>query len=158
MGHTPHGCLSFETWAGVTVVNLVPCRIEMKRKVELEASTVYFIEDHLVHTHFKDRHVVSEEEVQAMFDVIREHRGANKVLLMVTLGNGTSLSNEARAHASSPASCQYIAADAIVMRDFEHQLAANVFVRHHKPERPIKMFPDQDSALRWLREQEHLLA
>jgi hypothetical protein len=50
-----------------------------------------------------------------------------------------------------------IAADAIVVRDFGHQLAANVFVRHHRPGRPIQMFPDQDSARAWLLQQHHLI-
>ena len=76
---------------------------------------------------------------------------------MVSVGESTTMSNEARAHASSPSSADYIAADAIVVRDFGHQLAANVFVRHHKPGRPIQMFPDKESALAWLNEQRPLI-
>ncbi len=125
--------------------------------VELEACTVTFLEEDIVHTHFRDHHLVSHEEVQLMFDAIRAERGTRKALLMVSVGESTTMSNEARTHASSPASAEYIAADAIVVRDFGHQLAANVFVRHHKPGRPIQMFPDKDSALIWLREQRHLI-
>lgn len=125
--------------------------------VELETSTVTFLDEDIVHTHFKDHHLVSPEEVQLMFDTIRAERGMRKALLMVSVGEGTTMSNEARAHASSPESANYIAADAIVVRDFGHQLAANVFVRHHKPGRPIQMFPDKESALAWLKEQRHLI-
>lgn len=125
--------------------------------VELEACTVAFLDGDVVHTHFKDGHLVQTEEVQAMFDVIEQERNGRKALLMVSVGEGTSMTGEARAHASSETSCKYIAADAIVVRDFVHQLAANVFVRHNKPHRPIQMFPDQEKALAWLKEQHHLI-
>ncbi len=125
--------------------------------VELEACTVTFVDDDIVHTHFKDDLLVSPEDVQVMFDAIRAERGTRKTLLMVSVGENTTMSNEARAYASSPESSEYIAADAIIVRDFGHQLAANVFVRHHKPDRPIRMFPDRESALAWLNEQRNLL-
>ncbi len=125
--------------------------------VELEACTVAFLDGDIVHTHFKDKHLVQPEEVQAMFEVIEQERKGRKALLMVSVGEGTTMTGEARAHASSEASCRYIAADAIVVRDFGHQLAANVFVRHNKPHRPIQMFPDQEKALAWLKEQHHLV-
>ncbi|HNR53657.1 MAG TPA: hypothetical protein PKJ19_00710 [Flavobacteriales bacterium] len=131
--------------------------METMHVVELEACTVAFLDGDIVHTHFKDKHLVQPEEVQAMFEVIEQERKGRKALLMVSVGEGTTMTGEARAHASSEASCRYIAADAIVVRDFGHQLAANVFVRHNKPHRPIQMFPDQEKALAWLKEQHHLV-
>lgn len=127
------------------------------RTVDLDACTITFMEPDLVHTHFRDHRIVTVEEVQAMFDAIEKESGGRKVFLMVSVGLGTSMSNEARAFASSPDSNRYIAADAIVVRDFGHQLAANVFVRHHKPTRPIKMFADESGALAWLRQQRNVI-
>jgi hypothetical protein len=128
-----------------------------KHTVELEDSTVYFLEGDVVHTHFREHRLVEPAAVQQMFDAIDQERRGRKVLLMVTMGDGTALSNEARNFASSEVSNRLIAADAIVVRDFGHQLAANVFVRHHRPGRPIQMFPDQDSARAWLLQQHHLI-
>ncbi|MFN3875038.1 MAG: hypothetical protein ACK4L7_03875 [Flavobacteriales bacterium] len=125
--------------------------------VELEASIVTFLEGDIVHTHFKDNLLVQVADVQAMFDAIAAERKGRKALLMVSVGMGTTMTNEARAYASAPESARYVAADAIIVRDFGHQLAANVFVRYHKPTRPIQMFPDQQSALDWLRSQQYLL-
>ena len=129
----------------------------LMQAVELEACTIAFLEEDVVHTHFKDHRLVGPEQVQAMFDAIEVRQQGRKVLLLVTVGEGTTMSNEARAHASSDVSNRLIAADAIVVRDFGHQLAANVFVRHHKPGRPIRMFPDQDTAMAWLSQQRHLI-
>lgn len=129
----------------------------VERTIDLEACTISFLEKDTVHTHFKDNRTVSTDEVQAMFDAIEGERKGRKVLLLVTVGNGTTMSSESRAYASSEVSNRLIAADAIVVRDFGHQLAANVFVRHHKPARPIKMFPDKESAMEWLISQHDLV-
>lgn len=131
--------------------------MEVLRVVELEASTVTFLEEDVVHTHFKAQHLVQPSEVQAMFEVIGQERKGRKALLLVSMGEGTSMTADARVHASSEASCRYIAADAVVVRDFSHQLAANVFVRHNKPHRPIQLFPDRDQAISWLLTQHHLI-
>lgn len=127
------------------------------RSIELDVCTLTFIDDDVVHAHFKDGHTVSPEEVHTMFEATSEGRNGRKVLLVVSVGVGSTLSNEARQHASSPESSKYIAADAIVVRDFGHQLTANVFVRYNKPQRPIQLFGDMDSALAWLRQQRHLV-
>jgi hypothetical protein len=131
--------------------------MERTYEIDLGSCTVSFLEDDVVHTHFKDDRLVSPADVQAMFDAIEAERKGRKALLMVSVGLNTTMSNEARAYASSPESSRYIAADAIIVRDFGHQLAANVFVRHHRPQRPIQMFPDQHAAAAWLKEHHHLV-
>lgn len=125
--------------------------------VELGDCTVSFLECDIMHAHLKEHRLVEPAAGQQMFAAIDRERQGRKVLLMVTVGNGTALSNEVRNFASSEASNRLIPADAIVVRDFGHQLAVNVFVRHHRPGRPIRMFPDQDSARVWLLQQHHLI-
>lgn len=125
--------------------------------MELKSCTIDHLDHDVVHVHFKDGLSVDVPDVEAMFEAIAAARDGRKALLMVSVGEGTKLTNEARAFASSEDSCAYIAADAIIVRDFEHQLAANVFVRHHRPHRPIRMFGDRESAIAWLKEQRHLI-
>lgn len=125
--------------------------------IQLDAVTLDFLEDDMVHAHFKDGHVGTVEDVKEMFIAIHLERKGRKALLMVSVGNGSTLSNEARAYASSEESNSVIAADAIIVRDFSHQLTANVFIRHHRPHRPIKLFPDLESAKKWLGTQHHLV-
>lgn len=127
------------------------------RVVDLEPCTVTFLGGNIVHTHFKKGQLVQSSDVQAMFDVVAAGMQGQKALLMVSVGIGASMTNDARALASAASANRYFAADAIVVRDFGHQLAANVFVRHHKPARPIRLFPDKESALAWLSQQRHLI-
>lgn len=134
-------------------LNFVPAVTSEMRVLETEACVIHFLEEDMVHVHFKEGLMVSPAQVQEMFDTMHDARKGRKALLLVTVGEGTTMSNESRAYASSEVSDRYVAADAIVVRDFSHQLAANVFVRHHKPSRPIRMFPDKESAVAWLRTQ-----
>ncbi len=127
------------------------------KSIELEALTLSFLEGDVVHAHFKDGLTAGPEAVDAMFVTITSERHGRKVLLMVTVGERAALTNEARAHASSDEGSKLIAADAIVVRDFGHQMSANAFVRHNKPKRPIQLFPDQESALVWLKGHHYLI-
>jgi len=121
-----------------------------KNNVDLDACEIEFLDNGIVHTHFKDGKLIQESDVEAMFEEIRLTLGGHKCLLMVTTGTDATLTNEARALASSATSNDIIAADAIVVKDFYHQLTANVFIRHNKPQRPIKWFPSEESAVEWL--------
>jgi hypothetical protein len=76
---------------------------------------------------------------------------------MVSFGDQAALTNDARNYASGEDSNHHFAADAIIVRDFGHQMSANAFVRVNKPQRPIRLFPDEESATAWLLEQRGLI-
>ena len=125
--------------------------------IELRACTLTFIDKDIVHAHFKDGLLAGPDAVDEMFAAIRAARNGRKALFLFTAGPGASLTNEARAHASSDVGGEILAADAIVVRDFGHQMSANAFVRHNKPKRPIQLFPDTGSAIAWLQQHRGLI-
>jgi len=127
------------------------------RVIDLRACTLSFLTDDVVHAHFKDGMTGSITDLKEMFDSIARERGGHKALLMVSFGDQAGLTNEARAYASGEESNEHFAADAIIVRDFGHQMSANAFVRVNKPQRPIRLFPDEESALAWLLEQRGLI-
>lgn len=129
----------------------------MPGTIDMKAIELSFLEGDVVHAHFKNDVLGSVEDVHELFDTIGRERKDRKGLLLVTVGDWSTLTNEARALASGPEGDRVLAADAIVLRDFGHQLAANAFVRHNRPLRPTKLFPDMKSALAWLGEQHHLI-
>lgn len=125
--------------------------------IDLNAVLLTFLDGDVVHAHFKEDVLGEVEDVHAMFAAIAKERKGRKGLLMVTVGPHSTLTNEARALASGPEGDGVLAADAIVLRDFGHQLAANAYARHNRPARPTKLFPDKESAMTWLAEQHHLI-
>lgn len=129
----------------------------MNQTIDLNSVQLLFLKDDVVHAHFKNDVLGKVEDVHEMFDTIDRERQGRKALLVVTMGEHSTLTNEARALASGPEGDRVLAADAIVLRDFSHQLAANAFVRHNRPLRPTQLFPDMPSALKWLGEHHHLI-
>ncbi|MBK9422086.1 MAG: hypothetical protein IPN44_13720 [Flavobacteriales bacterium] len=129
----------------------------MSHSIELNGLKRGILNDDVVHAHFKDDVLVTGKEMHEMFHAIGNERSGHNWLLAVTLGEHCTLTKEARALASGPEGDPFLAADAIVVRDFGHELAANAFVRHNKPMRPTKLFADMENALAWLLEQHILL-
>lgn len=127
------------------------------RVIDLHACSLSFLADDVVHAHFRDGMNGSIADLQEMFDTISHERKGHKALLMVSFGLNASLTNEARNFASGDESSKHFAADAIIVRDFGHQMSANAFVRVNKPQRPIKLFPDEETAMVWLLEQRGLI-
>jgi hypothetical protein len=127
------------------------------KTIALHTCLLTFLENDVVHSHFKDGMTGTVEDLIEMFTTISAERNDRKALLMVSFGEQATLTNEARAYASGEESNAHFAADAIIVRDFGHQMSANAFVRHNKPRRPIQLFPDVDSARAWLLEQRHLI-
>lgn len=125
--------------------------------IDLNAVLLTFLDGDVVHAHFKEGVTAEVHDVHAMFTTIAKERNGSKGLLMVTVGPDSTLTNEARALASGPEGDSVLAADAIVLRDFGHQLSANAYTRHNRPARPTKLFPDEEGALAWLAEQHHLI-
>lgn len=131
--------------------------METHRTIELPAVRITFLDGDVVHAHFMEGRIGEKSDVEAMFDLVSKERNGRKFLLLVSVGQGSALTNEARAYASGEESNRIIAADAIVVRDFGHQMSANAFVRYNRPGRPAQLFPDMDSALKWLAQQHHLI-
>lgn len=131
--------------------------MDQHRIVDMPAVRITFLEGDVVHAHFKEGRIGERSDVEAMFDLISKERDGRKFLLLVSVGQGSALTNEARAYASGEESNRIIAADAIIVRDFGHQMSANAFVRYNRPGRPAQLFPDMESALKWLSQQHHLI-
>ncbi len=128
------------------------------KTVQMAACELQFLERDVVHAKFNANRVVELEEVQAMFEEMIKGREGKRSLFLVSVLDGTTLSNDARMYASSEEISQYIAADAIIVRDFQHQLSANAFIRHNKPNRPVQTFEHIEKALEWLQTQREGLA
>jgi len=129
-----------------------PVRLIMTQEtVHLKKSSITFSEDQLAHLHIKEGQVVELEEVQNIFSIINQAFSGKKFRLLVTAGENATLSPEARAYASSAESSNVIAADAIVVNNYSHEMTANFFIRFNKPHRPTNWFKNREEAMVWLK-------
>lgn len=128
-----------------------------EKVVTTKTCELSFLEGDIVHARFNADRVVNAAEVQEMFEKMYAEREGRKSLFVVSVDDGTTLSNEARTLASSSDASKYIVADAIILRDFQHELSANAFIRHNKPPRPVKTFDEFKKAIEWLGTHHHLV-
>jgi hypothetical protein len=119
--------------------------------IDFKKCTITFGDEQIVHLHFKEGFVVELEEVQDIFETINSAYTNRNFRLLVTAGEKATLSPEARAYASSHESSDVIVADAIVVRNYSHEMTANFFIRFNKPHRPTNWFKDEADATKWLK-------
>ena len=119
----------------------------MNHSIELNGLKRGILNDDVVQDHIQDDMLVSSKDVREIFHAIGMGRSHHKGLLVVTLGEHSTLTNEARALASGTEVQSVLAAEAIKMRDFGHQFAVNALVRHNRYMSRTKLYPVRDSAL-----------
>lgn len=78
----------------------------------------------------------------------------NKVLQLLEAETVFLFSAEARARAAKLGG-RFFIASAIISKSLGTRLIVNFFLRFNKPDVPFKMFPDEESALAWLRSFQH---
>ena len=123
----------------------------MKNKdLDLGDVTIKFRDDGIVNLHFRGEHTIEANAVEKVLDTLQEEYPKMKCHLLITGDKGFNMSQEARAFASSDKYDAISCADAIVQVDYSHQMAANFFIRFSKPNRPVKIFPDEERAVTWL--------
>lgn len=120
--------------------------------IELKETTITLHEVY-VHFHFKKvgPDPISKSVVEEVHSIIAKELDKKKYLLVTTEADVT-LTEPARDFASSVSFDEYIIADAVVTRDYSHEISANFFIRFNRPNRPVKLFPSEEKAINWIHE------
>ena len=120
-------------------------------QIILEDVRATFLKPDLLEFHFIQlEHEIGKETVVKLHDWAVEHLAGKKCYLVVKTEPGTRLTQEARDYASSEEFDKICYADAILRADYNHEMAANFFIRFNRPGRPVRLFPDQEHALAWI--------
>lgn len=74
----------------------------------------------------------------------------NKVLQLIDISNGGTMSQEARDYAAEVGR-DYFLASAVVSHSLSVRIVVNFFNRFYKHDVPLKLFKTEEKALEWLR-------
>ena len=74
-----------------------------------------------------------------------------KFPVLIDCGEFASVDKEVRTFWASKGANIYGFADALAYHSLAHKLLADFYVNHNKPEIPTKVFPDNESAIVWLK-------
>lgn len=122
-----------------------------KRIIDVDDAQLIFHDVDVCELHFTNTDGETGIEcVKKVRDTILSEKSTEKVYLIVTTEAGAQLTQDARYYASSKEFDIISYADAIVPADYNHEMAANFFIRFNRPERPVRLCPDMENAMAWI--------
>lgn len=125
--------------------------VEIADSKEFEKSIYHFRSDGIVVVEIKDNAYLELEDALKQEEYLKSEKSSYLPLkLMVIAGEGASVSKEVRDFANNPDSTARIYAEAIVVKSFAQRVIANVLRSFYKAPMPVKVFEDQESAIKWL--------
>lgn len=119
-------------------------------KTDLGNCTLELLDQGSVVLHIKSEETLLPEDVYKIFHTIHTDYPTARTLI-VTAGKRATLSPEARVVVSGEDITEQIVADAIIIKEFSHQMSSNFFVRFNRPSRPTKLFRNIEDAKKWLK-------
>jgi len=122
------------------------------KEIEIDETKIT-IHEVYVHFHFKKgSNPISKSAVEEAHSIVAKELQSSKKYLLVTTEEGVTLTEPARDFASSESFDEFIKADAVVTRNYSHEISANFFIRFNRPNRPVKLFPNEEKAINWINE------
>lgn len=122
----------------------------MKREVETRISHISIEEDGILRVRVKDVGVVKEADVIESFDVYRKWGFDTKKVVQIMYGNNFFSMDSAGQKYAAKHGKDYFLASAMVHQSAGIRVLFNFFIRFFRPVLPMRIFPDEKSAIQWI--------
>ncbi|NQY68098.1 MAG: hypothetical protein HRT72_10325 [Flavobacteriales bacterium] len=122
----------------------------MNQSKETDKFIIALIEDDLVRIDVKPNTVVEKKDIEENYIIYNEFLNGRPALFLVVFGEGVTASDEARLELANFKRDKIKIAEAGVVPSLVTRIMAQFFMAFFKPPRPIKMFTDEEAALKWL--------
>jgi hypothetical protein len=109
----------------------------------------------LVEVIYNDDVSVTEHKVAEIFDLYDQVIGKQRVLKLLVIGKGTTITSEAREQIlkQNIIRKEQVVAEAIVVTSKAQMLAANLYIKFIQLVYPTRHFTDREKAMEWLNDQ-----
>ncbi len=124
---------------------------------EFSALSMYLRADGIMITIFKDNMLINIQNAMEAMQWV-ESLGPAKYYNLFCGGKNSDFDPEVRAFAAQTGGNHYTYCDAMVAKSDAHKLIANFYLQFNKPEKPTKVFQDENEAIAWLLEQKAAIA
>jgi hypothetical protein len=119
--------------------------------IELETATVQLREDGIMHIHIKEGKEMQLNDAIKVVEAIEKLGNKQKLPILIDCGEFATIDKEVRLFSASKEANIYTLAEAVAYHSFAHKLLVSFYVNHNKPPVPTKVFPDNASAIAWLK-------
>ena len=121
------------------------------KTIELKTAIVSLRSDGIMHIHIKDGADMQLTDAIQVIEAIGKIGNKQKFPVLIDCGEFASVDKEVRIFSASKEANIYTCADAVAYHSLAHKLLADFYVNHNKPQIPTKVFPDNESAIVWLK-------
>lgn len=125
--------------------------ITILEQFETSICYIYRRSDDVVKIEIKEDVEIDIAESREMFEIVKSFSKSRKdLLVLVITSKSATVTKEVREFSGTEEASEPTLAEAIVTTSLPQRLVVNFIIKFHKPKRFMKMFNDEDEALKWL--------
>lgn len=125
--------------------------ISILEHFETSVCHIYRRSDDVVKIEIKEDAEIDIAESREMFEIIKSLSKSRKdLLVLVITSKSSSVTKEVREFSGTEEASEPTLAEAIVTTSLPQKIVVNFIIKFHKPKRFMKMFNDEEEAVRWL--------
>ncbi len=125
--------------------------ISILKEKKFDTLTVALRSDRIAVVHVIGNSEIDISHVKQVVGALGELGGGKKFPLLISVGEFTLPTPEARNYIATAESDPFASAEAYVVRSLSQRLVGNVYISLNKPARPTRMFNDEQKATEWLK-------
>jgi hypothetical protein len=118
---------------------------------ELSSARVIMRADGIMHVDFREEMDVSVDDIMTVSGAVKRLGEGKRFPHMITMGQYTSITPEAREYMITEESNRYTSAAAFVTTSIHQRLLVMYFLRFNKSSRPMQLFSHETGAADWLK-------
>ncbi len=119
--------------------------------VELETACVELRADGIMHIHIKEGREMHLNDAIKIVEAMGTLGNKQKYPVLIDCGEFATIDKEVRIFSTGTDANIYTLADGIAYHSFAHKLLVDFYVDHNKPSIQTKVFPDNETAIVWLK-------
>lgn len=125
----------------------------MENKIQIDngAVKVSLQSEGIIAVEYADDYCISLPTAQEITEVIRSLAGKNRKAILHIPGMYTTHEEGVREYLTEMSHCKGKAAEAIVIRNLQHRIKANFYLRINRPACPTMLFESAEEAEKWLK-------
>jgi hypothetical protein len=120
--------------------------------VETPACIITYRTDGIVVMRIKQDVEIDLTKSRELFELLKQHvqQTGKKARVLVIPDSSATVTKEAREFAATDESSSITTAEAIIVKTIAQKLIINFTLKFYKPKRHMKMFTQEDEAIKWL--------
>lgn len=119
--------------------------------IDIRIARIYRRDDGIVCVQAKNNVDITIEDSRESYEAVKTIAKGVRIPILSLTGSGGTITDEVQKDWVSKRKEDIVLAEAIVAKSLPHKLIVNFIVNFYDVGRPMKMFTDQDKAVRWLK-------